>query len=274
MEFSFDRSNSTQSRDTHSEQPVAGATRAPDDGIDTSNIANERLKKAIERNRARQAERLKNQPQALHEQAPLQTQSVQDQAATNNVSDSTASTEQASLFDRPSAGLSARARVRLRNQDQSQTHAQASTPVTSSAIVTRKGVARPDEAEFTPVKRAPKKVASHISYTTSTSKKKGKQLDSRWQLYLVRSLWVFCGLLILRLLFATGGVRDFYSQKSLYQDRLVELDRIKKENMQMVHEIERMQTDLAYQKKLVRDNLGFIAEDEYLVLFPKEKSIQ
>jgi hypothetical protein len=38
----------------------------------------------------------------------------------------------------------------------------------------------------------------------------------------------------------------------------------------LVREIERMHNDVGYQKKLVRDNLGFIASDEYLVLFPKE----
>jgi hypothetical protein len=40
--------------------------------------------------------------------------------------------------------------------------------------------------------------------------------------------------------------------------------------MSLVHEIERMQYDVAFQKRLVRDNLGFIAQDEFLILFPKE----
>ena len=75
--------------------------------------------------------------------------------------------------------------------------------------------------------------------------------------------------MVLRLIFAAGGVTDYYSQKTSVNERLSELSDIKKENMQLVREIERMRSDSGYQKKLVRDNLGFIASDEFLVLFPK-----
>ena len=92
--------------------------------------------------------------------------------------------------------------------------------------------------------------------------------------YVVKGAWGFCALMILRLIFASGGITDFYSRTSVHSDRLNELNRIKKENMQLVREIERMQSDVAFQKKLVRDNLGFIAADEFLVLFPKETQVQ
>ena len=87
--------------------------------------------------------------------------------------------------------------------------------------------------------------------------------------------------------FAQTDSVDTQKRINLYQKKLINkrvldfgcgsgsfLSRIKKENMQIVREIERMQTDTAYQKKLVRDNLGFIAADEFLILFPKEKSVQ
>lgn len=248
MEFSFDRSN--ESGHLRTGTKATGPNNRPEapfeatqsaqqtqssnqtDEVDTSTITNERLRKAIEKNRAKQAERNRNNQEASQASAP--NESVQ----------------------RP------RAEERVHSR----------TPK-SEAVVTRRSTARADEAEFVPVKRAPRKVASQISYTT-TSRKKSKPIDPTLVGYFVKGCWIFCAVMILRLLFAHGGVSDFYSQRSLYSDRLTELDQIKKENMQLVREIERMQTDSAFQKKLVRDNLGFIAADEFLVLFPKEKVVQ
>lgn len=239
MEFSFDRSNEPA--------PLQNGTQSttPDDGIDTSTISNERLRKAIEKNRARQAERNRTHPHLEARQAaPEHQQTIKEETAPQ------------SPPPRPRA--------------QERTH---TTTPKAEAVVTRRSVARPDEADFTPVKRTPRKVASQISYTTS-SRKKSKPMDPVLAGYLVKGCWIFCMVMILRLIFADGGVTDFYSQRSFHSDRLTELDRIKKENMQLVHEIERMQTDSAFQKKLVRDNLGFIAADEFLILFPKEKTAQ
>jgi cell division protein FtsB len=272
LEFSFDRSNDSShlrngtqatgaTKQEAPPQPTQQAQSAPvDDGIDTTTITNERLRKAIEKNRARQAERNRTHPQAAQAEAQQQQQQY---------------TEQASFFDKqqqtspPSEKPGTQAPPQ---RPRAQERAHAGAPKTA-AVVTRRSVARPDEADFIPVKRTPRKVASQISYTTS-SRKKSKPMDPTLVGYLVKGCWIFCAVMILRLIFASGGVTDFYSQRTLHADRLTELDRIKKENMQLVHEIERMQTDTAFQKKLVRDNLGFIAADEFLVLFPKEKSVQ
>jgi cell division protein FtsB len=246
LEFSFDRSNeSAQARNSQPKAETSAQTAqathqnaAHDDGIDTTTIANERLRKAIERNRARQAERNKNHPPRPDEQA--------------------------SLFDKPQA------EEKERNVPPQRPRAQER----SNTVVTRRSVARPDEAEFTPVKRTPRKVSTQVSYATSGSRKKSKPIDPSLVGYFVKGCWLFCGIMVLRLIFAHGGVTDYYSNSSVHNDRLLELDRIKKENMQLVREIERMQTDTAFQKKLVRDNLGFIASDEFLVLFPKESKVQ
>ncbi len=274
MEFSFDRSNETHLRNTTQSRPQSAKpeerpqpqTAPHDDGIDTSTIANERLRKAIERNRARQAERNRQAGQSASAQNFSQPQ-AQPAAA--------ASQEQASLFDKPQE------KVQEIIQENVQEEAQRVPPRRPRAeervqatAVTRRSVARPNEADFTPAKRTPRKVSSQISYTTTSGRKKSKPLDPTLVGYLVKGCWIFCAVMVLRLLFASGGVKDYYSQRSLHNERLGELDRIKKENMQLVREIERMKTDMAFQKKLVRDNLGFIASDEFLVLFPKEKSIQ
>ena len=271
MEFSFDRSkdtahlrNGTQSAGTptQSQTPPQAAqqsqAKVPGDTsneeIDTSTITNERLRKAIEKNRARQAERSRIQPQ----------QQAQG-------SEAEAGPQQSSFFERQQPLPNTEQGPPQRSRAQERTHT--GTPKVAAAVVTRRSVARPDEADFTPVKRTPRKVASQISYATS-DRRKTKQMDPKLVGYLVKGCWIFCALMILRLIFANGGVVDFYSQRAISNDRILELDRIKKENMQIVREIERMQTDTAFQKKLVRDNLGFIAADEFLVLFPKEKSLQ
>ncbi len=251
MEFSFDRSNEanlqniTQSNNgpnPNLPQEASGpAEKVNSNNGEASTITNERLRKAIEKNRARQAERARVIPDPV--QAPVNKQS--------------------SLFDTkqsrpPEAPLKAHAEERVHDNPK------------ASTVVTRRNTARANEAEFTPVKRTSRKVGAQISYTTS-GRKKLKPIDPTIVAYLVKGCWIFCSIIVLRLLFSHGGVSDFYSQRTIYNNRLEELDRIKKENMSLVHEIERMQTDASFQKKLVRDNLGFIASDEYLILFPKEK---
>jgi len=324
LEFSFDRSNdshlrnTTQAKTEVKPEPAAAApAESYDDGIDTSTIQNERLKKAIERNRARQAERARLRPepvqaapaaqpvreaqpayqpayQSAYQQHYQATQSTPSPVETHVEPTPEPVQEQASLFGsrqssqveepvaEPAASERPRTRMRMRagasrgetKIETAAVSASEASAAPTSAMVTRRTVARPDETDFTPTKRAPRKVTSQISYSTNGSKKKAKPLDPTLVTYLVKGCWIFCGIMILRLIFANGGVTDYYSRKSILNDRLGELDRIKKENMQLVREIERMQSDTSFQKKLVRDNLGFIAEDEFLILFPKEKSVQ
>ncbi len=139
---------------------------------------------------------------------------------------------------------------------------------------TRRSVAKPEDTEFVPTpKRSQRKVASQVNYTTANKKKAtaGQGTESKLATLGVKACWAICVIAILRLVFADGGVVDYYSQKGVVNNRLAELERIKKDNSGLLKEIERMRNDKGYQKKLVRDNLGFIAGDEFLVLFPKEK---
>lgn len=85
MEFSFDRSRESQARNasgsqTQSQRPEPQASAATNPGpdlntVDTSTIANERLRKAIERNRSKQAVRDAQRPaQAAPQQARTEAQ--------------------------------------------------------------------------------------------------------------------------------------------------------------------------------------------------------
>ena len=303
LEFSFDRT-----RDSHLRQSETGSAQAPEavnvrpgpdlNSQDPSTIANERLRKAIERNRAKQAARTASAPEAV-QAAPT--------AAPVTPAPAPEAHEQASFFSQPAAqpivepapevrsyvrpmpearpvepepmsqasqDMPRRPRVRVRENVSSAAsyESEAASTATSTGMVSRRSVAKPEDTEFVPTKRGTRKVASHISYTTSgTSRKKQKSLDPKYVTWLVKGSWIFCGIMVLRLIFASGGITDFYSQKSVVSEKLAELSNIKKENMQLVREIERMRSDSGFQKRLVRDNLGFIANDEFLVLFPKER---
>ena len=246
MEFSFERARENQ-RDTEKEtqqtrgsESVSGPRPGPDlNTVDPSTVANERLRKAIERNRAKQAERESQSPKHTFTPPPRPSPEVH---------------EQKSFF----------------------TQAESSeTPPLRPNNVVRRSVAKPEDTEFVPVKRTTRKVATQVNYSTSnsatSSRKKAKSIDPKYTEYFVKACWAFCAIMILRLIFASGGVSDYYDQKNSLSDRANELKTIKNENMQLVLEIERMRSDVGYQKKLVRDNLGFIASDEFLVLFPKER---
>lgn len=341
MEFSFDRSRESQARtasgsQTQSQPQQSAAPRpGPDlNTIDTSTIANERLRKAIERNRSKQAERDAQRPaqaapqqaaqpqhqeqgsffsqsshlsqedqahiaqqEALreaHRQANLEAIAAREAQKKAEYAQYAQQAQQAANAEREMPRQEAppvqeaqaepvqspRARLRARMAGAASmaaaneavhetTHEAPPMPPKSTGLVSRRSVAKPEDTEFVPVKRTPKKVASQISYTTTSTRKKQKSMDPKYVTWLVKGSWIFCGLMVLRLIFATGGVTDFYSQKSTVAERVAELSDIKKENMTLVREIERMRSDAGFQKKLVRDNLGFIAADEFLVLFPK-----
>ena len=86
----------------------------------------------------------------------------------------------------------------------------------------------------------------------------------------VKVFWAICGVLILRLIFSGGGVLDYYERKAHLESRVYEKERIVLENESIRDEIDLIKTNSAHQKKLVRDHLGFIAADEFLILFAKD----
>ena len=101
------------------------------------------------------------------------------------------------------------------------------------------------------------------------SPKLSRFFSGLWE-YLLRLTWLFCGVLILRLVFTNGGVVDFYAKKDHLESREREHLSIKSENKEILKEIDKIKNSPEYQKKLVRGHLDFIAPDEFLVLFAKE----
>lgn len=142
-----------------------------------------------------------------------------------------------------------------------------------SSEVTRRTVGTPDNIEFTN-EIVPKKSKSTIGYSKAKrkvrTKGRGKKNAKNYS-FLVKAAWIFCIFLLFRLIFSSGGVVDYYSSVEILEDKASEYKMIVKENEKLVNIIKKIRTNPRYQRKLVRDNLGFIAKDEYLILFPKKK---
>lgn len=90
----------------------------------------------------------------------------------------------------------------------------------------------------------------------------------------VKVFWAVCGVLILRLIFSGGGVVDYYKRQAQLNERHYEKNRIFEENQVLRGEIELIKSNAVHQKKLVREHLGFIAADEFLILFAKDSKVE
>lgn len=204
--------------------------------MESTNVNSDRLRKAIERNRARQSKR------------------------TGRMAGKLAS-------ETPASGWSSRR----------------AAPAKPAATASRRTVARPDDVEFTTsIRKSPRKAPANVGYATSRAvvktspvkRKTRKKKVMKGQNFLLKLGWAFAGILLVRLVFSGGGVLDYYDRKELVSDKHNELTSLKVENETLIGEIERIQSSGKFQRKLVRDHLGFIAKDEFLILFQKGASSQ
>lgn len=164
-----------------------------------------------------------------------------------------------------------------RNRAKQVKRTQRTTRSTSSVrgTVTRRTVAKPETVEFEPIQRrtaAKTKALTKVSYRKTTPARKKAtvkiSVSEKWQNIFTKIMWAFCGLLLLRLIFSNGGVVDYYSRLGQLKQKNIEYGKIIKQNKDIIAEIKKIKSNPGYQKKLVRDNLGLIAADEYLVVFP------
>ncbi len=108
---------------------------------------------------------------------------------------------------------------------------------------------------------------------SSIARKNTNSTIEKYLGYLALACWPLLIFFLGRLIFVDRGVIDFYSRKSILSDRVYDLESIKKENRSVVNEIKLIKNNRAYQKKLIRDNLGFISNNEYMILFSKKRSL-
>jgi cell division protein FtsB len=140
--------------------------------------------------------------------------------------------------------------------------------VDKSGSVTRRGVVNSSDVEFiSPLRK--QVITVRPSYTVS----RVDPAESKLVKYLVIAGWIFCFILVVRLLFAANGTWDYYKMDRVLAGREAELADIKAKNGELVREMERIRKDGTYQRQLARNALGVIAVDEFLVLFAKEKPL-
>jgi hypothetical protein len=162
--------------------------------------------------------------------------------------------------------------------------APASSDLPSGVTNIRRGIATANNVEFTseltsptPKPPVPIKYVSAKRKVTARRKKPTSSALPQWLEasspldYFVKACWIFAFVLVGRLIFSTGGVVDFYSKKSLIAQKVHEKNLVIEENASLVVELEMIKNDQAYQRKLVREHLGFIGVDEYLILFQSER---
>ncbi|EQC45398.1 septum formation initiator [Bacteriovorax sp. Seq25_V] len=133
----------------------------------------------------------------------------------------------------------------------------------------RKGTTAPAVVNYgaEPIKAPVKKSVS--AKRKLKTKNKNTSETSSISSWFVKGTWMFCAFLIGRLIFSDGGVVEYLDKKAVYDQKVHELEITKKDNALLMQELELIKSDGKYQKKLVRDHLGYIAKDEYLVLFSK-----
>lgn len=230
MEFSFEPSQAKTPRSR--QRPINRSTTASG----SESFSADRLQKAIERNRAKQARR----------GAPPSTDRIIKAPART--------------------GSSLTSRLERSRNDEIIVMPKNNSP-------TRRNVAVGGRATFSePIKKSDK-LPAPIRYLglgkpkIKTSKKNKKLLD-----HLVLFGWIAVSILGMRLMFSERGVVDFYKDKNVLQKLYHEKEQIVADNEDLVDEIQKIKASSRYQKKIVRDNLGFIAEQEYLILFAKGRA--
>jgi len=145
-----------------------------------------------------------------------------------------------------------------------------------SSFANRQSVARPDDTTFsTSFRSSRKKAPASVGYSTSTQRtfrSASRSSSSPYLKYLVYAGWIFCVVLLFRLIFSERGVYEYFQKKDYILGKINVIEMIAQENVDLKNEIQEIKSNKRYQKKLVRDHLGFIAKDEYLILFPKGKA--
>ncbi len=224
----------------------------------TQTIGPDRLQKAIERNRRKQELRGLRSSTSSLSSASFSNDAIEVGASSRPWSPPSSSASPIRTASRRSAPKPTTSEV----------------AVVSPSATTRKTVATGDQLEFsTSLRTSPSRAPAKPSYTSAKRKVKTKSKgNDRFSNIMLKSAWAFCGFLLLRLIFSGGGILDYNERKSMLEGREHEIENIKLDNQRTLAEIDLIQKDSSTQKKLVRDHLGFIARDEYLIIFQKDNS--
>ena len=79
--------------------------------------------------------------------------------------------------------------------------------------------------------------------------------------------WAICIFFLGVVIFGDRGVVDYMKRHQSFIGKVNQLKFLEKENEEIKFQIYRLENDPAYQRQIIRDYLGYIARDEYLVIF-------
>ena len=207
--------------------------------INSSSSANDRLQKAIERNRMRQAKKQARQNTVQQKTTPQKNYQQQE-----------------FMFRPKSSSLNS-----FKGQLASEGRVGVATAGTETQFVR-------------PAKNPTRKVgANSIHYPlkkTSTTKRKRARKKKTQKKWLHQIAWVVLTLIFLRLLFAERGLFDYFAMKDLIRHKNQLIEQTKLKNKELEQEMFKIRNSPQYQKEIVRQKLGFISADEYIVIFSED----
>ncbi len=290
MQFSFERKTAPKTD--------VSQNTTPQNNLGSS--ADEKLRRAIERNREKMLKRqgsttgqsaqasAPQRPRPVGSPPPVPNSNIQQRLNANaqRPQQRVASSSSQSQSDDSTSLLEKMRARRAQASGKDIPSPPITQPVNSGMASTpRKTITDPDKIELAgnlrkattapavvnygsePIKAPVKKSVSAKRKLKTKSKNASETTSiSNW---FVKGTWMFCAFLIARLVFSDGGIVEYFDKKEVYDQKVHELEITKQENSQLMLELESIKTDGKYQKKLVRDHLGYIAKDEYLVLFSK-----
>lgn len=140
-------------------------------------------------------------------------------------------------------------------------------PIKKSGTRSRVPTSAMDVDFAKPIERHRRKAPGKVSYLKSSGL---SSLKISFKFGVTSSVWLLFVFFLLRLVFMERGVIDYYKKENHILEKKKELTSIETENIELVEEIEKIQTSPSYQKKLAREHLGVIAQDEYLILFSRD----
>ncbi len=138
----------------------------------------------------------------------------------------------------------------------------------------RVSVAHPDDFEFIKKEDRLKRFEvprerSLVKVPNAKSEKYDFTEKNWWTKKLAKLAWIVYSILVFRLIFAENGMVDYFSMEKVLQEKREVLAGMVAGNKKIISEINKIDKDTTYQKKIARDYLGVVAKDEYLILFSK-----
>jgi cell division protein FtsB len=136
----------------------------------------------------------------------------------------------------------------------------------------RRPVGRPEDIAFeVPVDRKIKKAPAKVNYNARKAGQANRISKKKKGITFIKVGWAIIALLLVRLIFVERGIIDYVSKNESITEKKLLIEKLRSEKTQLEENIIKIRKDKNFQKSLLRDHLGVISRDEYLILFAQER---